>query len=99
MKLDVIKKVSLEYLGENWKESYLEFRLPSYSDLKNLIDDKATDQEKVEKGLETIIGLFKGGKAISEGKEVEVKSEDIRDFPIEVITRCFKAISGDIDPK
>ncbi len=99
MRLDITKKVSLEYLGEEWKECYLEFRLPSYGDLKNLTNEDATDQEKVDKGLETIVGLFKGGLAVSEGKQVDVQSEDIKDFPIEVLTKCFKAISGDIDPK
>jgi hypothetical protein len=99
MKLDITKKVSLDYLGEGWEKCYLEFRLPSYGDLSKLTVSEGTDAEKVEKGLETIVGLFKSGLAISEGKETEVKGEDIRDFPIEVITKCFKAISGEVDPK
>ena len=98
-KFDITKKVSLDYLGDQWKECYLEFNLPSYGDLKNLTNSKATDQEKVESGLETIVGLFRCGKAISEGKEVDVTKEDLKDMPIEVLTKCFKAISGELDPK
>ena len=97
MKFDISKKVPLEY--EGWEDCYLTFSLPSYGDLKGLTDDKATDPEKVEKGLETIVGLFKEGYAMSEGKRVEVKKEDLKDMPIEILTNCFKAISGEVSPK
>lgn len=99
MKFDITKKVDLSYLGENWKDCYLEFNLPSYGDLKDLSDSETTDAEKAEKGLETIVGLFKGGCAISGGEKVEVKKDDLKDIPVEILTKCFKAISGEIDPK
>ena len=95
-KFDLTKKVPLEY--EGWEDCYLEFSLPSYGDLKDLIIE-GTDQEKVDKGLEAITKLFKGGFAMSEGKRVEVKKEDLKDMPIEVLTNCFKAISGEVPPK
>ena len=98
MKFDISKKIDLSYLGENWKDCYLEFNLPSYGDLKDMTND-GTDTEKVEKGLETIVGLFKSGFAVSEGKRTEVKKEDLKDIPIEILTKCFKAISGEVDPK
>jgi len=97
MKFDIVKKVPLEY--EGWEDCWLEFSLPAYGDLKNLTDDKATDTEKVEKALETLVGLFRRGFAMSEGKRVEVKAEDLKDLPIECLTNCFKAISGEISPK
>ena len=99
MKFDITKKVDLAYLGEDWKECYLEFNLPSYGDLKDLTNADTTDAEKAEKGLETILGLFKGGFAMSEGKKMEVKKEDLEDMPVEIMNKCFKAISGEIDPK
>mgnify|MGYP001557964001 CR=1 FL=1 len=99
MKFDITKKVDLSYLGEKWKDCYLEFDLPSYGDLKDLSNSDTTDAEKVEKGLETIVGLFRGGFAISNGVKVEVKKDDLKDVPVEILTKCFKAISGEIDPK
>ena len=97
MKFDITKKVDLSYLGEDWKDCYLEFDLPSYGDLKDL--SNGTDQEKVENGLQTIVGLYRGGFAISGGVKVEVKKDDLNDIPVEVLTKCFKAISGELDPK
>lgn len=99
MKFDITKKIDLAYLGEEWKDCYLEFNLPSYGDLKNLSDSAATDAEKVENALETIVGLFKVGYAVSDGKKVEVKKDNLKDIPIEILTKCFKAISGEVDPK
>jgi hypothetical protein len=99
MRFDITKKVDLSYLGETWKECYLEFNLPSYGDLKDLTNEKATDAEKVEKGLETITGLFRGGFAISGGEKIIVSKEDLKDIPVEILTKCFKVISGEIDPK
>ena len=93
MKFDISKRVSLAEYGEQWKECYLEFAVPSYADIKGI--QGTDDQNKaVELGIERLEGLFRGGKAISEGKEVEVKKEDIKDLPLEILTKCFKAISG-----
>jgi len=97
MKFDITKKVPLEY--EGWENCYLEFSLPSFGDLKGLTEENTTDAEKAEKGVETIAGLFRSGFAMSKGKRVEVKKEDIKDLPVEILTQCFKAISGEISPK
>ena len=99
MRFDITKKVDLAYLGDEWKECYLEFNSPSYGDLRGLIDEGKTDAEKVESGLETITGLFRSGFAVSDGKKVEVKKEDLKDIPVEILTKCSEAISGEIDPK
>jgi len=101
MKFDITKKVDLAYIGDNWKECYIEFSLPSYGDLKLYTKDeeKATDEEKLEKGLNQISNLFKAGYAISGGEKIELKKEDLVDLPIEILTKCFQAISGQIDPK
>ena len=95
MKFDITKKVSLVEYGELWKDCYLEFSVPSYADIKGIKQDGDTDKA-VEMGIERLENLFRSGKAISEGKEVEVKKEDIKDLPLEILTKCFKAISGDV---
>ena len=98
MKLDITRKVPLEY--EGWTDCYLEFGLPTYGDLKKISDNKGlTDEQKIDKGIETITGLFRGGFAMSGGERVEVKKEDLKDFPVEILTQAFRAISGEVPPK
>ena len=100
MKIDITKKLELDYLGEQWKDCYLEFALPSYGEIKGLTNlESKDDAERVEIALQTITGLFRGGSAISGGKKVEVKAEDLKDFPLEVLTKSFQLISGELSPK
>jgi hypothetical protein len=99
MRFDITKKIDLSYIGDDWKDCYIEFSLPSYGDLKGFTNDEGTDQEKLGKGLEQVKGLFRKGCAISDGKKVEISKDDLVDMPIEILTKCFQAISGQIDPK
>lgn len=101
MNIDITKKVELSYIGEAWKECYLEFRMPSYSDLKDFPTkvDEGEEKAAIEAGIKRIKELFVSGKAVSGGEKVDVKSDDLADFPIEIITKCFKLISGEPDPK
>jgi len=98
MKFDISKRVSLAEYGEQWKECYLKFAVPAYVDIKGVQEMQKTDDQNkaIEFGIERLEELFRGGKAISEGKEVEVKKEDIKDLPLEILTKCFKAISGEV---
>lgn len=96
MKFDLTKKVKFDY--EGWDECYIEFTLPSFQDIKNISQD-VPDDKKLESGLEVITGLFRGGCALSEGKKVDLKAEDIKDLPIEMVVKCFQAVTGEIDPK
>jgi hypothetical protein len=57
-KFDITKKVPLSMFGEGWEDCYLEFSLPSYGDLKEVTEGKGTDDQKLEKGLETLTKLF-----------------------------------------
>ena len=101
MKIDITKKVDLGYLGEGWKECYLEFRMPSYKDIQDMPTDvdKGDTKDSLNKGFGMLEGLFVSGEAISDGAKTQVKAEDLRDFPLEVITNCSKTLSGKPDPK
>lgn len=96
MKVDVTKKVKFDY--EGWEDCFIEFSLPSYGDIKSIVID-VPDDEKVEKGLEVIVRLFRQGKVLSEGKVVDITKEDLKSLPIEMVIKCFQAISGEVDPK
>ena len=99
MKFDITKRISLAEYGDAWKECYLEFAIPSYADIKGIQATSEDNQEKaVELGIERMGGLFRSGKAVSEGQVVDVKKEDIKDLPLEILTKCFQAISGEPSP-
>ena len=97
MKFDITKKVDLSYI-DGWKECYLEFAMPSYGDIKDFTK-KGEDSEMVDKGIQKLEDLFRGGKGMSEGKQVDITKEDIKDLPMDIITKSIQAISGEVDPK
>ena len=104
MKFKIVKKVDLAFVGEGWADCYLEFRSPSYGEISvaGLTDIKETEKnpkEAIEKGMKFLEEVFASGKAISEtGEKVDVMKEDLKNFPLEVINKCFEAITG-VPPK
>lgn len=98
-KFNITKKVSLEEFGEEWKDCFLEFYLPSYREIKEFTNEETPDNKKLEKGIESLERLFKQGKGISEEGMVDIVKEDIKDLPVQIITKSFQAISGQLDPK
>ena len=109
MKFDIKKKIDLSYLGDDWTDCWLEFRLITFGEIKELMGKRITadeiennPQKNIEATNQTLKILednFINGFAISNGKRTEVKKEDIKDLPIEVLVSCFKLISGEIPPK
>lgn len=86
------KKVTLEFLGEEYKDSYLTFKSISvgdYGDITNGIEElsDAEASKKIIGILEKyfVEGLFEGQK---------LSSEDISKFDGETILKCFETLTG-----
>lgn len=102
-KFAITKKVSLDFLGEAWKDCSLEFTAFTLRDLKEKFpaitataDTK--DVKALTLGMENTISLledhFIKGTGINEkGEVVEISKEDIIDLPAEVITKAFSFLS------
>ena len=99
-KFSITKRVDLSYIGDDWKDCYIDMAMPSYAEAKVDAKIEGTDEEKGEKAIEKLGTLFRKGFAINEeGKKIEITKEDLFNFPIEVLTKCIQAITGQIDPK
>ena len=86
------KKVTLEFLGEEYKDSYVTFRSIPIGEYEELI--KQVDGVEDNKSLSEIIkilenyfveGLFDGQK---------VAKEDIKQFDGETVLKCFETLTG-----
>jgi len=99
VKFDITKRLDLGFIGEEWKDCYIDFSLPSYADIKDFANTDGNEGEAVEKGLDKLVELFKKGKGIADGKTVDILAKDIKDMPMEIINKALKLISGEIDPK
>ena len=86
------KKVTLEFLGDDYKDSYITFKsipIGEYEDLINKVDkvEESKSMGEIIKILETyfVEGLFDGQK---------LAKEDVNQFDGETILKCFETLTG-----
>ena len=94
------RKFALDFLGEKWKECFLEFRPFVYSELSKIaelgveIDDPIQSINSTKAIVDLLKQKFVAGYAINETGKVEVKRESIDDFPVEIIKKAILFLSG-----
>jgi len=92
--ISVTKKISLSYIGEDWKDCYLEFKIPTVRQVQDAVKNK----ENEEYAFTLMADLFMGGMGMDDqNKKVEIKKDDILDLPITLINRAFKELT-ELDP-
>jgi len=86
------KKVTLEFLGDEYKDSYLTFKsipIGEYEDLITALDkvEKKESMSEIMKIIQNyfVEGLFDGQK---------VAKEDVSQFDGETILKCFETLTG-----
>lgn len=96
-KFSITKKLSLDFLGEDWVECYLIFNTPSIVELNEsisgLIDFKEDDIKSVKENFSKTMDLLKAnfveGKGVVKKEVVSLKKNDLDEFPAEVINKAM----------
>ena len=102
MKFKIVRRFDLGFIGEEWKECYINFNGLTIRDIRDQvpaianIDNK--NQKEIIDGMDKILNLIKdkfiSGKAIdSEGKLVDLKANDLDDLPANVLVRALNFLS------
>lgn len=100
MPLVIKRKVSLEFLGEDYKDSYITFKsipVGNFQDITKKVEEIGEDNIKsIAFIVEILQKYFIEGKA---GEDV-LKSEDLQELDAETTIKCFEVLSGQsVDPK
>lgn len=103
----ILKRLELKSLGEGWENCYLEFSAITFSEAKVLAglevnaDDPKSAVAMSDKAMKLLEDHYISGKALGlDGKEIEVKKNDLKDFPIEVVNEAITLLSrGEASPK
>lgn len=103
MKFKITKRYKLDFLGEGWKDCYLDFYPFTPTDLEGDIAKMADfDTSKGSKEVvaisKMVIGIlskrFLGGKVLNEkGELIEMKKEYLSDLPLEVLQGVVSFLS------
>lgn len=95
------KRVSLDFIGEEYKDSYLVFSAiaskdfpPIQKKLKQMQTDK-DDDGALSFITAQLVERFIEGEISDEA----LKAADIEDLPLDVLSECFQQTLGQISPK
>jgi hypothetical protein len=93
-KFRVSKRVDLSFLGEGWKECFIEFNAPSYGEIKKILPEveEGATAKNAEIGMEILEKLFLTGKGFDGKQKIEMTKDDLEELPIQVITKCLEAM-------
>lgn len=100
MGLVIRKKVTLEFLGDEYKDAYLVFKAIPVGDLKKIQDgmpkeDAEDKSQAIPIMLNVLKDYFLSGKAPGENGELtDVSKEDLNDLDANTAIKCFQALSG-----
>lgn len=102
-KIVVKKRVSLEFLGDEYKDAYLDFESIPMRDYEGLVSASLALQDDASKSLgfiqEQVVNRFIGGKFPSGDKLEDVSKDDLLDFPGEVFVQAMQQLTGQVSPK
>lgn len=104
-KIVIKKKISLDFLGEDYKEGYLVFKSIALKDFEKYQTEIASNKDNEEASAKLIIKIlsenFEGGKfPDDEGNLFDVEKEQLQDFDVTTIVNTFKILTGqELSPK
>lgn len=103
MAIVIRKKITLESLGEEYKDSYLTFQSIPFKDYEKIANLQAeiTGKDETAQGLQSLkfIQAELTNRFIEGNIDNQVvKVEDLFDLPGEVIVDCFQRLMGKISP-
>lgn len=94
------KKVTLEFLGDEYKDSYIELESMPMDKLEELLNEAKDTDKSQDRGealsfmRKAITERFVGGSVVQDGKMVDVSPEDVKSLPAEVFIEAFQQIVG-----
>lgn len=94
MALVIKKRISLEFLGEEYKDSYMLFRCVTLGEY-DLMQGK--DKDKTVRDVVT--EHFISGQIRQDSDLVDITKDNLSELPAEVFVYCFNKLIGQPDPK
>ncbi len=93
------KRISLEFMGQEWNESYLEFRTLNWADAQKLQVEGMNDQAVNTTLQQLLKDLFVSGKSVgADGQLVDVEADDLAELDLETIALVNRELAGAPSP-
>ena len=103
-KLKIRKRLTLEFLGDEWKDCYLDFKPVSPDEIvkMSLLPDLETESKTKMRDYKYMCDLvtkhFDSGRVLTDEGIVEADAEDLRSNDKTILDKASALIMGDPDP-
>lgn len=98
-KFVVVKNVDLSFLGEEWNGCFLKVSGLTLGEVEKL-SEMGEDNTKAGRYMVSLVSdKFLEGKGFDGGKIVDIKKEDVKDLPLEVVSAIFEKLTADVSKK
>lgn len=98
-KIEIKKKVILDFLGEDYKEDYLVFKSMPLRDYEGLFPKLEAAGEDGKKSIQLIREVLESNFIEGKFQGEDVTKDDLADFDIQTLTTCFETFTGQVSPK
>lgn len=93
IEIDLVERYNLDYIGEAWKECYLDFNAFTIDDIKKYlpkfakadVNDEAVVQDSFDSLLELLKKNYVSGKVVSKGNVVDLPKESVGKLPSKIV--------------
>lgn len=99
--IQIVKKIDLGFLGDRYKDSYMNMRSISMREREELISqlDKLKDERKsFDFVKDTVIERFVDGELKDGDKTEPLTKDDLMDLPTEVFLSTIQQLQGNTSP-
>jgi hypothetical protein len=98
-KIEIKKKITLEFLGADYKDDYLVFKSMPLREYEKLLPQLEEAGEDGKKAMPIIKSILEGNFIEGKFQGQDVAKEDLADFDLETLIKAFEIFTGQVPPK
>lgn len=99
MKILIKKKITLEFLGDEYKDDYLTFASMPLKEYEAILPTLETVTGDGKKSFDLIKATLESHFIEGKFQNQDVTKEDLSDFDLNTLIKCFQSFTGQADPK
>jgi CO dehydrogenase/acetyl-CoA synthase epsilon subunit len=96
-KIVIKKRITLEFLGDEYKDCYLEFNTIPMKDYIEYVKKASQAKGEAEASqyiIDALTPLFVSGKFLENDELFDVTKDQIQDFNVETLVTAFNMLTG-----
>lgn len=101
--IEIRKRISLEFIGDEYKEGYFVFRSIPLNEYEQIMKDMDEIKDDNKKSIPFILDLLRDhfieGKFPIDKELKDIAADDLGDIDVATCLEIFRRLTGQLDPK